>query len=149
MNTFDVNSLHAVRQLIYDTVDFEESAAFNCVAVKRHVDDTLDNLKHRWAGMPDFLRVVAVDVATNMGLPRDIWSDVNVGWYPTYGYLLSVPFGFAEMLSEEGYRYEFGSDGAAYFKSPEMDGLDNDYGDVEGMIGGKMLLLMGSEVNDC
>jgi len=149
MDTFNINSLQAVRQLIHDTVDFEESAIVNRVAVRRYVDEQLDDLKHRLAGMPEFLMMVAMEISADMGLPKNMWGDVNVCWYPTFGHLLSVPFEIAGAFTNAGYAYEFGTDKATYFKSPEMDALDTDYGDIEGNIGGNKPLPTSPEVSGC
>ncbi|KAF3940947.1 hypothetical protein ABW19_dt0205564 [Dactylella cylindrospora] len=145
IDRFEIMHLRNVGKLIDDTVDFEESKYQGRVCVKAGIDDELDNMKNLYNGLEHLLNEAAQD--TIDGLPIDAKNmelDLSVVYYPQLGYLLCVPKGpdgrpiysgsATEDDDENAWTFMFSTDQSCYYKSDKMRALDEQLGDIFGLI---------------
>jgi DNA mismatch repair protein MSH5 len=153
MDTFEVHHLTNIGQLITDTIDFEESANVHRVVVKNNVDPRLDKMRRTYAGMGDMLSEVAREITASAALPGNVANALNVIYFPQIGYLVVVPSvprtpsGVATESTEneevqpafvgEDWEFQFSTATSWYYKSPEMRQMDEYFGDLYGLIGGR------------
>jgi len=155
MDTFAVFYLQNIGQMIVDTIDFEESAEVNRVVVKSNVDAQLDEMRRMFAGMGDMLSEVARQITASAALPGNIAAALNVIYFPQIGYLVTVPGVTrtpANTVSEsteneevrpafvgEDWEFQFCTATNWYYKNPQMREMDDYFGDMYGLIGGKAI----------
>jgi len=144
MEIFDVTILQELHREMARIIDFGESAAAGRVVVNFHVHPDLDALKERSAGLPETLAWVASELSGLVGLSLDMYWGIAVGYYHTYGYLISVPFEFDRFFSQrQDFGHRFSADGAEYYSHGELEHLTATYGDVNGQIGGMLFPSIG------
>ncbi|GAB1600156.1 mutS protein homolog 5 [Argonauta hians] len=124
--------LYRIATLINKIVDFTESKAHNRFVVKANVDETLDEKKRTYNGLPAFMTEVAKDELNN--LSEDI-TECNVVYLPQLGYLLAIPCS-NKMTSETqfqipGLEFVFLSNNMVHYKSASTRNLDKILGDTQ------------------
>jgi DNA mismatch repair protein MSH5 len=106
--------------------------------VKSGVDRKLDLLKDRYNGLDSLLKQVAIDVAST--IPTNLGIDVNVIYFPQLGFNIAIPFnerGLAAYNGEDGsWEQIFTTENRAYFKDSRMREMDEQLGDIYGLICG-------------
>ena len=134
-------------RLITQTVDFATSDIQHRTIVLQGVDSDLDNLKHTYAGLEDFLS----DVATKLMTELPEWAAQYVKsciFFPQLGFLtvvtLDPKMGKGEYEGEgtddEAWDRMFCTEDMGYYKNRQMKEMDAHFGDMYGMICGKYLL---------
>lgn len=119
-------------------VDFDESAEQQRTVVLRGVNDELDNLKQVYDGIENLLSEAARSIASKLppnALPPD--AQLNVIFFPQIGFLIAVPVDeqtgqgvYAGTLWER----IFTTGATVYYKSPQMQEMDERFGDIYGLI---------------
>ncbi|KAI9796475.1 MAG: MutS protein msh5 [Piccolia ochrophora] len=140
LGAFEPRLFTQVGNLISETVDFTASREQCRTVVCAGVDDELDEMKHRYAGLEPLLSEAVNRLHGDV--PADVEVDLSVIYFPQIGYLIVVP-----MSPETGevtytgphntgnvWERMFSSGMKTYFKSDEMREMDNSIGDMWGMI---------------
>lgn len=114
-------------------VDFSLSVLYKRITIQEGICDELDELKRQFEGIGDFLHSVAMEEGKE--LPQDA-SDIDfyVMFVPQLGYMVTCPNDEARHILEsvQGYKLNFATNEMAYFKTPRMEELDNNVGDIFG-----------------
>jgi len=116
-------------------VDLQESKAHH-VSIQRGVNPELDNVKLQLDGLDEFLTVVASEDITNDNIPSCI-TEISYVYFPQLGYhlkvlnkeVLDVKSGTLGDLS-----FRFRADEFCYYKNTRTKELDEEFGDLQGMI---------------
>ncbi|KFY12425.1 hypothetical protein V491_06792 [Pseudogymnoascus sp. VKM F-3775] len=133
--------LHAVGELITQTVDFAESDLHHRTIVMQGVDPDLDNLKRAYDGLEDFLSQVAAKMVAE--LPEWAAQYVqNCIFFPQLGFLTVVTLDpgtgrgsyEGQGLDDEAWNLSFCTEDMGYYKNRQMKEIDNYFGDMYGMI---------------
>ncbi|KIJ64516.1 hypothetical protein HYDPIDRAFT_40260 [Hydnomerulius pinastri MD-312] len=133
MIAIDLGSFKEVGNIVNETIDWEESAEASRVCIRPHVDEELDKRKHVYRGIDSVLSKVAEQISQSV--PADYAESLNVVYFPQLGFLITVPM-LEEWETEagiqvlEGWSFQFSSDSHVYFKSKEMQDMDNHIGDL-------------------
>jgi DNA mismatch repair protein MSH5 len=124
-------------------IDFSGSAEAQRTVVKSGVNPQLDEMKHQYDGMDSLLSAVSKEMLAH--LPKDAQFD-NVIYFPQIGYLIVVsldpdtgrPLYQGERDTCNPWEQIFSTESKAYYKSNEMREMDGHFGDLHGMISGKI-----------
>ncbi|KAG8214591.1 DNA mismatch repair protein mutS [Butyriboletus roseoflavus] len=142
MEVLDVTSFKEVGNMVNNTIDWEESAEVARMCVRPHVDEELDKRKHVYRGIDSVLSKVAEQISQTV--PLDYAESLNVVYFPQLGFLITVPMR-EEWQTEtgiivlDGWNFQFLSISSSvsvtrrfhvYFKSKEMQDMDNHIGDL-------------------
>lgn len=107
--------------------------------VKPGLDRDLDRMKDSYDGLNSLLKQVAIEIATT--IPEHFDIDVNVIYFPQLGFNIAIPLNdrgeAAFNGSEEEWELIFVTENRAYFKDFRMRQLDENLGDIYGLICGK------------
>ncbi|CAL1542302.1 unnamed protein product [Lymnaea stagnalis] len=126
------DELHHCANLICRTIDFEESKLKKRFVVKPNVDDTLDEKKRTYNGLPDFLSNVAREELKC--LSSNIEGCV-VSYLPQIGYLLVITMPEGQNENDDhtipGLEFKFASNKQLFYKSPKTMALDSLLGDTQ------------------
>lgn len=79
--TFSSNTLREAGFLINNVIDFEQCAKEGKLVVKDDVDEELDGLKRKYAGLGDFLNQTAHTISSLIESPHAT-SSLNVIYFP-------------------------------------------------------------------
>jgi DNA mismatch repair protein MSH5 len=137
--------LKQVGQWITETVDFESSAEQHRTAVMNGVDIELDNMKRTYDGMEGLLG----EVATKLSLDLPEWARQyieNCIFFPQLGFLTVVTLDpetgrgkyEGEGIENDAWERRFSSNEMGYYKNKRMLEMDEHFGDMYGMICGKL-----------
>lgn len=123
--------LHRIASLVDKIVDFDDSVAQNRFVVKPGVDESLDEKKRTYNGLPDFMTKVAQEELSRLDASI---LECNILYLPQLGYLLAIPR-TEEMKEEkdfemEGLQFVFFSDNTVHYKSASTRELDILLGDT-------------------
>ncbi|OCH92840.1 hypothetical protein OBBRIDRAFT_725988 [Obba rivulosa] len=127
LDALDGACLRELGTAINATIDWEESINSGRVCVRPHIDEDLDNLKHIYHGIDDVLSKVARRISEMV--PPDYATSLNVVYFPQLGFLICVPM-LDEWRTEEGITVLDGWTSHVYFKSQEMQDMDQHIGDL-------------------
>jgi len=134
---FDGNSLALVGQAIACTIDFDNSKVMQRPVVKSGLDSDLDDLRRTYDGLDNWLVEVAKHIkATLPELYQEMSNPLDVGYYPRIGYVLQIEEDLAGALEAHFERigrpwtHVFTAQGFACYKSPEMEEMDERFGDL-------------------
>ncbi|KAF8442923.1 DNA mismatch repair protein MutS [Boletus edulis BED1] len=133
IEVLDVTSFNEVGNMVNDIIDWEESAEAARVCVRPHIDEELDKRKHIYRGIDSVLSKVAEQISQTV--PVDYAESLNVVYFPQLGFLITVPMR-QEWETEigievlDGWSFQFSSEFHVYFKSKEMQDMDNHIGDL-------------------
>lgn len=109
--------------------------------INPHIDSALDHLKNTYNGMESLLSKVAINIAFT--LPDDIIHDINVVYFPQLGFNITLPLNqIGQPIydgRDEGWEQTFTTENRAYFKDYRMREMDDNLGDIYGLICGKRL----------
>ncbi|KAI9596224.1 muts domain V-domain-containing protein [Syncephalis fuscata] len=137
-STLCFSSLNQFYHVIDSVLDVEATQCTNQMVVKLHVDRQLDQLRHLYIGLEDFLQHAARSLQTEW---RPILSDIvdclNIAYFPYLGYLVAIPSQYTISTRQQtniGLEKQFELEAVAYFKSQQMLELDTHIGDVLGKI---------------
>ncbi|KAF9242539.1 muts domain V-domain-containing protein [Melanogaster broomeanus] len=129
-----LGNMSQVLTLMSRQIDWEESAEAGRVCVRPHVDEELDKRKHIYRGIDSVLSKVAEQISQTV--PADYAESLNVVYFPQLGFLITVPM-LEEWESEAGVQVLDGWNfqviscrSHVYFKSKEMQDMDNHIGDL-------------------
>jgi DNA mismatch repair protein MSH5 len=139
------HQLHKIGQMVTQTVDFPRSAEQHRTAVLQSVDVELDTIKRTYDGMDSLL----TDVATQMSNDLPEWASQYIEsciFFPQLGFLTVVPLDpqtglgkyEGEGLENDIWERMFISNDMGYYKNQRMKEMDDYFGDMYGMICGKM-----------
>ncbi|KAK9477054.1 muts domain V-domain-containing protein [Lipomyces japonicus] len=134
LSTFESGGLTSVCARVGNTVDFEMSPIENRVVIKPTIDQSLDEMKRQYDGMSELLANVARSMSERLEVLVGI---INVIYFPQLGYLAVVEFGLDDnepIYSNVEWEFQFRTDTHGYYKTAEVKDLDNDFGDIYGMI---------------
>jgi DNA mismatch repair protein MSH5 len=122
-------------QNIENIIDFNQSKLSDRIVVCRNVDIELDKLKDSYGQIEDILSDAAAKISK--ALPQ-VSHPINVMYFPQLGYLIvferehqdkSTP-----MVEKGEWEIIFSTDSHIYFKCEEMREMDNQFGDIYGVI---------------
>ncbi len=135
------DSVGWVARTIEQTIDFNESHIAQRVCVQPGVDKSLDFLKQQYANLDTLLDKVASDDIKSGTLPSCI-HEMCIVYIPQLGYLVKVPHtqGTTPSLSSGAlgdFSYRWKADGYVYYKNTRTQQLDNELGDIQGIIADK------------
>jgi DNA mismatch repair protein MSH5 len=107
------------------------------------VSDELDTIRHRYDGLDSLLSEVAKKITET--IPFDVDIELNVIYFPQIGFLTVIPLDEStgrgvhegELDPENAWVRMFSTEAKVYYKSNEMREMDDQLGDVYGMICGK------------
>lgn len=137
--------------MIETTVDFERSSEQHRTAVLQGVDPELDSMKRTYDGMDSLL----TEVATTLSKEIPEWASQyveNCIFFPQLGFLTVVPLdpetsrGKYEGEHDDVWTKQFVSNDMGYYKNERMKEMDDYFGDLYGMICGKLSTCTVSEV---
>uniref|UniRef100_A0A1I7Y7V4 DNA_MISMATCH_REPAIR_2 domain-containing protein n=1 Tax=Steinernema glaseri TaxID=37863 RepID=A0A1I7Y7V4_9BILA len=114
--------------MLAEIIDFEASAKEDRFVVAKGVDAELDKSKAIHEQLPEILTRIAVEECRNL----DIVS-CSVGYIPVIGFLLSVPVGVS-IPEGQDLDMVYCTDEVVNFKSPRMQELDSQIGDIKPII---------------
>jgi DNA mismatch repair protein MSH5 len=131
--------------MITQTVDFQRSAEQHRTAVLQGVDLELDTIKRTYDGMDSLL----TDVATQLSNDLPEWASQYIEsciFFPQLGFLTVVPLDLetgrgryeGEGLLDDVWERMFASNNMGYYKNRRMKEMDDYFGDMYGMICGKL-----------
>ncbi|KAL5606161.1 uncharacterized protein BROUX77_003354 [Berkeleyomyces rouxiae] len=133
--------MHAVGQMISQTVNLERSKPVSRAVVAEGVNRQLDELRRTYDGMEDLLNQAAQQIVHAIPTwARDCIS--NCIFYPQLGFLTVVPINpdtnapkySGEGMADSIWEQMFTADGNAFFKNNAMRELDSQFGDMYSMI---------------
>lgn len=127
--------LHDLEVMLSSMIDFPESANRKRLSIQEGICDDLDELKRQFEGLSNFLHTVAVEEEED--LLHDAASvEFYVIFVPQLGYMVSCPNDDSRRVLEAvpGYKLNFATNEMAYFKTPRMEELDYNVGDIFGEI---------------
>lgn len=133
VQTLHAADLQSLTEEIETTIDWQISATERRVCVNPSIDEQLSHWQEQKAGLPTLLQRVAQRIKSTCDFPSS--QTISVAYFPQMGYLIVLPLTEAsEQSNREDYPDEwtqhFVSGVASYFKSPEMDDLDEHLGDI-------------------
>ena len=126
-------------------MDFVKSAEHHRTAVLQGVDPELDSMKQTYDGMDSLLTEVAINLSKD--LPEWAAQYVeNCIFFPQLGFLTVVPLDpetgkgkyEGEGREDDVWIRNFVSNDMGYYKNTRMKDLDHYFGDMYGMICGKL-----------
>lgn len=129
--------------MIETTVDFQRSSEQHRTAVLQGVDTELDNMKRTYDGMDSLL----TEVATTLSKDIPEWAAQyveNCILFPQLGFLTVVPLdpesgkGKYEGEDDDVWTRQFVSNDMGYYKNKRMREMDDYFGDLYGIICGKL-----------
>ncbi|ORY26954.1 putative meiotic recombination-related protein, partial [Naematelia encephala] len=118
---------------VIGTVDWDASKNEKRLCVRIGVDEELDECRQRLAELEPLLNLVATKISPHV--PQDFCKTLNVVYFPQLGHLVAIePGGRGIQQAPDGWVYKFESEENWYYKTPEMDNLDEHFGDLHSMI---------------
>lgn len=144
-SSVDSVELQAISQSIEGTIDWEQSTIERRVCVRAGVDEQLDEWRQAYAGLPSFLASVVKRLQSTYTF-RDA-GRINVVYFPQLGYLIAIRLDDEGQQSEsievpENWSFHFATDISTYYKSPEMNDLDEHVGDLHSIVADREIDLM-------
>ncbi|KAJ9647903.1 chaperone ATPase hsp78 [Coniosporium tulheliwenetii] len=138
LEKFEGYHLAQIGRKISEVVDFDESAEQQRTVVLRGVNDELDNLKQVYDGIENLLSEAARSIASKLppnAMPPE--AQLNVIFFPQIGFLIAVPVD--EQTGQGVYagtlwKRIFTTGATVYYKSPQMQEMDERFGDIYGLI---------------
>ncbi|SPO40258.1 related to MutS protein homolog 5 [Pseudozyma flocculosa] len=119
----DITVIEELVQQINGAIDWED----------RGIDVQLDELREAYAGLPDLLDRVALDLRREPAFSAS--SSLHVVYFPQIGYLIVVPTGDPVLLDQDPtLAHQFSSDNSIYLKNDKMADLDEHLGDLASFI---------------
>ena len=124
MQAFDVRKLEQMSNLINDVIDFDESEFEQRIAIKRLVDDELDEHKTTYDGLESILDSARSEIVA--GVPREQADEVQCVYMPQLGFLVTVAGVEDEtgemqpVWTEEGLTQLFRTEDCIYYKNSKM-----------------------------
>ena len=104
-------------------------------------------MKDNYDGLNDLLKRVAIEVAT--AIPESFDIDVNVIYFPQLGFNIAIPLNDRGEPAYNGtdgdWELIFATENRAYFKDFRMREMDENLGDIYGLICGKTIKLLFDE----
>jgi len=138
VTTLVPEDLRDVGAAINSMIDFDESEAEDRFVVKPNVSQELDELKSTFAGLDDFLSVVAAEVSREYPFLKNL----NVIYFPQIGYLVSLPQATLRDVQHMGWEHQFSTESTMYFKNERMRQMDDELGDLHSIIADYELSMM-------
>lgn len=144
VNGVDAHDIVTVGEMIHSVIDFDQSVESNRTTIKRGVNAELDELKHGYDGLDDFL--VQVTARLKQRVPE--WAHEHVRnciFYPQLGFLTVVTWNpkngkgmyRGEGLTGDYWEPMFTHQGTILFRNDMMRDLNKEVGDVYNMILGQ------------
>ncbi len=121
--------LRGLIRVIERTIDFDESRIENRISVKPRVDQRLDEVRHFYLELPEYLSNVARDLSEcYLGLEID---SLSIVYFPQIGFLITIPLTrrcTIEYLSSRPYlELQFATEKFAYLKDAKTKGKSHDH----------------------
>lgn len=140
-----VARITGIGEMITNTVDFQISEEQHRTVVRQGVDAELDSIKRTYDGMDNLLTQVANQLSKD--LPE--WASQyveNCIFFPQLGFLTVVPLDpkaekgkyEGEGIDDDVWEKMFVSNDMGYYKNRRMKEMDEYFGDLYGMICGKL-----------
>ncbi|SAM04069.1 hypothetical protein [Absidia glauca] len=145
MNLVDVELLTRIGKYINDNITFEESQLEGRLTIKKGIDRDLDLLRSKYEALDNYLLQVAHEISAP--LPVDIGHLLNVVYFPQLGYLLTLPSTAHDYFAQNAFLYDgctlqFTTQENCYYKIDRMRDMDEEIGDLHGMIIDKQIELI-------
>ncbi|KAI9802004.1 MAG: hypothetical protein M1825_003060 [Sarcosagium campestre] len=142
LSNFDPRIFQHIGSEITETVDFAQSKEQGRTVVRSGVDRDLDRKRHEYDGLDSLLSHVAERIATEYDIGDEV--DLSVIYFPQIGYLIVLPFNIetgsvdcrATSDPDEIWERMFSTESKVYYKSDEMRDMDEELGDMWGIIVG-------------
>lgn len=137
LQKFEVYHLAQIGRQISDVVDFDETAAQHRTVVKPGIDDELDRMKRSYGGLDALLTEVSKVLADHVPQSSAV---LNIIYFPQLGFLIACSIGSdsgSSMFDGDqvpGWDRVFTNGDTGYYKSPEMNEMDQKFGDLYTMI---------------
>ncbi|KAE8355541.1 muts domain V-domain-containing protein [Aspergillus coremiiformis] len=136
LRVFEASQLHRVGRMIQEIVDIDSTEEQGRTVVKPGLDRGLDKLKDSYDGLSSLLKQVAIEIATT--IPESLDIDVNVIYFPQLGFNIAIPLnnrGEAAFAgSNDNWELIFVTENRAYYKDFRMREMDEELGDIYGLI---------------
>ncbi|CAO3593344.1 unnamed protein product [Absidia cylindrospora] len=144
LSVMDPELLKMVGQCINEVISFEDSHKEGRLTIKTGVNDELDSLRSKYEALDDYLLHVAHEMSTS--LPTDVGHLLNVVYFPQLGYLLTVPSNAHDSFHQYslllGCDLQFTTQDHYYYKNERTRDMDEEIGDIHGMIVDKQIELV-------
>ncbi|KAF1817124.1 hypothetical protein P152DRAFT_486517 [Eremomyces bilateralis CBS 781.70] len=132
---FDQAKFQFIGKRIQAVVNFEDSVAHHRTIVNPGVDDVLDELRRQYDGLPDLLALV--DRTLMQQVLVELQEPLRVHYLPRIGFVIEVfagETGISDGIygSDPSNRWTlaFTNGPLAYYKSAEMQEMDEKFGDI-------------------
>lgn len=118
-------------------MDFEQTVQQHRTVVKPGIDDDLDRMKRSYDGLDTLLTEVSKVLADHV--PRSS-ATLNIIYFPQLGFLIACSTASDAAYSSfdgdqvDGWDRVFTNGDTGYYKSPEMNEMDQKFGDLYSMI---------------
>ncbi|RXK37395.1 hypothetical protein M231_05382 [Tremella mesenterica] len=122
------------------TIDFDESYETDKIAVRPGISEELDICKEQWAGM-SILSLTLIEIPPNF-----CNDNIFVRYFPQLGFLVAIRNRNLNMDEPPGWRMIFENENEEFFKTPQMENLDDHYGDIYCQIGVDMEMVIIREL---
>ncbi|GAA94368.1 hypothetical protein E5Q_01019 [Mixia osmundae IAM 14324] len=134
-NSVNVELFEALLITIEDRIDWHESGFQGKLCIQNGVNAQLDQYRQQYASLPNDLSHVARHLSVQIS--PDVCDALNVVYFPQLGYLCSLTLKAGQdpkQLDLPGWTYQFSTECFSYWKTSEMQDLDEQYGDLASMI---------------
>lgn len=121
-----VDTVNGLHELLSQVIDFEMSEIEKRIIVQPQADPDLDEMKKTFANIEEILKIKA----NELDIPEEEKEYISVIYFPQLGYLISS----ASEYQDSNWTLSFTSSDHAYFKNEDMIVMDEEYGDLFGMI---------------
>ncbi|ODN73698.1 hypothetical protein L202_07243 [Cryptococcus amylolentus CBS 6039] len=116
-------------------IDWDTSRLEGRVAVRPGIDEELDEWREVYAGLDATLNQVARMISPQV--PPGISHSINVVYLPQLGYLAVIQAETEETPEIPGWEKRFHTEDRFYYKTREMEDLDDHFGDLVTLMIGK------------
>lgn len=123
-NEYFSKDVSCLLTLFSEVIDFDGIEENNKFVANRYIDRNLDRLKDFYDNISDFLTDIAKEEFTKYNLKA-----CSVVYVPIFGYLLSIPCN-VPMTQTRNIRFIFDKDTNKFYKTPRMEELDEEIGDI-------------------
>ncbi|EIW73074.1 hypothetical protein TREMEDRAFT_26100, partial [Tremella mesenterica DSM 1558] len=128
-------------------IDFDESYEKDKIAVRPGISEELDICKEQWAGIEweSHAKVLnrQASVAALIEIPPNFCNNnIFVRYFPQLGFLVAIRNRNLNMDEPPGWRIIFENENEEFFKTPQMENLDDHYGDIYCQIGDMEMVII-------
>uniref|UniRef100_A0A7S3A6E1 DNA mismatch repair protein MutS core domain-containing protein n=2 Tax=Rhodosorus marinus TaxID=101924 RepID=A0A7S3A6E1_9RHOD len=150
VSTVDTDRIRQLRDLLEESINFADSKVEGKVCIRDGFDQDVDSVRHSYMGLDSFLTDIGIQEMKRLRGEGFLLSKLHVIYYPQIGYLVVLDVEVLEdpsldtgesNLKRIDLEYMFSSKNHLYYKSKTMYELDNELGDIHG------ILVVGNQSN--